>query len=151
MACCLCLCEFAGVRIRESALLPGNPVHSAIGHPRSAGWGDFMFAGWASHSKESVGWIDAGVGNSCCRLSQNVCLLEFCKMQTAVQLIYVKEKSCRKILQNKSIQSSLEEDLACSAVVIVLRFGTQGPGFEPGLFHKACYMPLHGFWMKLRV
>ncbi len=24
------------------------------------------------------------------------------------------------------------------------RFGTQGPGFEPGLFHKACYMPLHG-------
>ncbi len=39
---------------------------------------------------------------------------------------------------------------ACSAVVIVLRFGTQGPGFEPGLFHKACYMPLHGCWMKLR-
>jgi hypothetical protein len=32
---------------------------------------------------------------------------------------------------------------ACSAVVIALRFGTQGPGFEPGLFHKACYMPLH--------
>ncbi len=33
---------------------------------------------------------------------------------------------------------------ACSAVVIALRFGTQGPGFEPGLSHKACYMPLHG-------
>ncbi len=35
-------------------------------------------------------------------------------------------------------------DRACSAVVIALRFGTQGPGFEPGLFHKAWYMPLHG-------
>ncbi len=35
------------------------------------------------------------------------------------------------------------EDRACSAVVIALRFGTQGPGFEPGLSHKACYMPLH--------
>ncbi len=34
--------------------------------------------------------------------------------------------------------------LACSALVIALRFGTQAPGFEPGLFHKACYMPLHG-------
>ncbi len=34
---------------------------------------------------------------------------------------------------------------ACSAAVIELRFGTQGPGFEPGLFHKACYMPLHGY------
>jgi hypothetical protein len=33
---------------------------------------------------------------------------------------------------------------ACSSVVIALRFDTQGPGFEPGLFHKACYMPLHG-------
>jgi hypothetical protein len=33
---------------------------------------------------------------------------------------------------------------ACSAVVIALRFGTQGPGFEPCLFHKAWYMPLHG-------
>ncbi len=31
---------------------------------------------------------------------------------------------------------------ACSAVVIALRFGTQGPGFEPDLFRKACYMPL---------
>jgi hypothetical protein len=30
-------------------------------------------------------------------------------------------------------------DRACSAVVIALRFGTQGPGFkfEPCLFHKA--------------
>jgi hypothetical protein len=36
-------------------------------------------------------------------------------------------------------------DRACSVVVIALRFGTQGPGFEPGLFHKACYMPLHGY------
>ncbi len=35
-------------------------------------------------------------------------------------------------------------DRACSAVVIALRCGTQDPGFEPGLFHKACYMPLHG-------
>jgi hypothetical protein len=35
-------------------------------------------------------------------------------------------------------------DRACSAVVTALRFGTQGPGFEPGLFHKACCMPLHG-------
>ena len=26
---------------------------------------------------------------------------------------------------------------ACSAVVIALCFGTQGPGFEPDLFHKA--------------
>ncbi len=42
-------------------------------------------------------------------------------------------------------------DRACSAVVIALRFVTQGPGFEPGLFHKACGMPLHGWWMKLRV
>ncbi len=42
-------------------------------------------------------------------------------------------------------------DRACSAVVVALRFGTQGPGFKPGLFHKACYMPLHGCWMKLRV
>ncbi len=33
---------------------------------------------------------------------------------------------------------------ACSGVVIALRFGTQGPGFEPGLFHKTCYMSLHG-------
>ncbi len=40
---------------------------------------------------------------------------------------------------------------ACSAVVIALRFGTQDPGFEPSLFHKACYMPLHGCWMKLRL
>ncbi len=40
---------------------------------------------------------------------------------------------------------------ACSAVVIALHFGTQGHGFEPGLFHKACYMPLHGCWMKLRI
>ncbi len=39
---------------------------------------------------------------------------------------------------------------ACSAVVMALRFGTQGPGFEPWLFHKACYMPLHGCWTKLR-
>ncbi len=38
----------------------------------------------------------------------------------------------------------LGKDRACSVVVIALRFGTQGPGFEPGLFHKACYMPLHG-------
>jgi hypothetical protein len=30
--------------------------------------------------------------------------------------------------------------LACSSLVIALSFGTQGPGFEPGLFHKACYM-----------
>ena len=36
---------------------------------------------------------------------------------------------------------------ACSA----LRFGTQGPGFEPGLFHKACCKPLHSCLMKLRV
>ncbi len=33
---------------------------------------------------------------------------------------------------------------ACSAVVISLRFGTQDPGFEPGLFHKACYIALYG-------
>ncbi len=39
---------------------------------------------------------------------------------------------------------STKDNQACSAVVIALRFGTQGPGFEPGLFHKACYMPLHG-------
>ncbi len=26
---------------------------------------------------------------------------------------------------------------ACSAVVTVLRFGIQGPGFEPGLFHNS--------------
>ncbi len=31
---------------------------------------------------------------------------------------------------------------ACSVVVIALYLYTQGPGFEPGLFHKACYMPL---------
>jgi hypothetical protein len=43
-----------------------------------------------------------------------------------------------------------EVDRACSAVVIALRSGTQGPGFEAGLFHKACYMLLHGR-MKLRV
>ncbi len=30
-----------------------------------------------------------------------------------------------------------EKDRACSAVVIALRFGTQGPGFEPGLFYKS--------------
>ncbi len=40
---------------------------------------------------------------------------------------------------------------ACSTVVIALRFGTQGPGFEPCFFLKACYMPHHGSWMKLRV
>ena len=28
---------------------------------------------------------------------------------------------------------------ACSAVVTALRAGTEGPGFEPGLFHEACY------------
>ncbi len=33
---------------------------------------------------------------------------------------------------------------ACSAVVIALLSGIQGCGFEPGLFHKACYMPLDG-------
>ncbi len=37
-----------------------------------------------------------------------------------------------------------DNDRACSAVVIVFRFGAQNPGFELGLFHKACYMPLHG-------
>jgi hypothetical protein len=42
-------------------------------------------------------------------------------------------------------------DQACSAAVIALRFGTQGPGFKPCLFHKACYMPLQGCSMKLRV
>ncbi len=31
---------------------------------------------------------------------------------------------------------------ACSVVDIALHLYTQGPGFEPGLFHKACYMPL---------
>jgi hypothetical protein len=31
---------------------------------------------------------------------------------------------------------------ACSVVVIALHLYTQGPGFEPGLFHKAYYMPL---------
>jgi hypothetical protein len=36
-------------------------------------------------------------------------------------------------------------DRACRAVVIALRFGTQGLGFEPNLLHKACYMPLHGY------
>jgi hypothetical protein len=43
------------------------------------------------------------------------------------------------------------DDRACSTVVIALCFGTQGPGFEPGLFHKAIYMPLHGCCMKRRV
>ncbi len=33
---------------------------------------------------------------------------------------------------------------ACSSVVIALRFGTQGPGFEPCLFLKACDKPLRG-------
>ncbi len=41
-------------------------------------------------------------------------------------------------------------DRACSAVFMALRFGTQGPRFEPGLFHKAFYMPLHGCWRKLK-
>ncbi len=47
--------------------------------------------------------------------------------------------------------SERQVDRACSAVVIALRFGIQGPGFEPGLVHKACYTPLHGGRMNLRV
>ncbi len=31
---------------------------------------------------------------------------------------------------------------ACSVVVIALHLYTKGPRFEPGLLHKACYMPL---------
>ncbi len=61
-----------------------------------------------------------------------------------VGILYMKEQMIFTVLSN-------QEHLACSAVVIALRFGTQGPGFKPGLFHKACYMPLHGCWMKLRV
>ncbi len=48
------------------------------------------------------------------------------------------------ITTKHSIMFTITCDRACRAVVIALRFGSQGPGFEAGLFHKACYMPLHG-------
>ncbi len=57
----------------------------------------------------------------------------------------------RDQLQDTGQVFPFRDNRACSAVVIALRFGTQGPGFEPGLSHKACYMPLHGCWIKLRV
>ncbi len=41
------------------------------------------------------------------------------------------------VLPQNIIKSVMNYYRACSAVVIALRFGTQGPVFEPGLFHKS--------------
>jgi hypothetical protein len=57
-----------------------------------------------------------------------------------------------KKLVNQEIYTYVYQ--ACSTVVIELRLVpklasvTQVPRFEPGLFHKACYMPSSS-WMKL--
>jgi hypothetical protein len=42
------------------------------------------------------------------------------------------------ILERRHHPVILALALECSAVVIALRFGIQGPWFEPCLFHKAC-------------
>ncbi len=64
-------------------------------------------------------------------------------------LQYIFERYIKHIQHtHASNKSNMNNELCIktgrSAVVIALRFGTQGPGFEPGLFHKACYMPIHG-------
>jgi hypothetical protein len=52
--------------------------------------------------------------------------------------------SIRFVLWLESLSITKTDHLECSTVDLALNFGTQGPGFESGFFHKACYIPLHG-------
>ncbi len=58
--------------------------------------------------------------------------------------LFLKVPFEKPALEDSSSDLRNHTHLACSAVVIALHFGTQGSGFEPGLSHKAYYMPLHG-------
>ena len=78
--------------------------------------------------------------------------LQHRRLCTSFMLFDLKASTLSPYTQTKATLMSMEHlmtsryntcnNWACSIVVIELHLYTQGPGFEPGLFHKACYMPL---------
>ncbi len=86
------------------------------------------------------------------RLQNRLLCMSFMIFCMSFMLFDLKSSTSRPYPQTEANLMSMEHlmtsryytcnNWVCSVVVIALHLYTEGPGFEPGIFHKACYMPL---------